>query len=398
MVAGLRVLRPFFGGIGQVVETLGALDGESPYSEWSDEDIRRRINRVLWERIDSSVRRLPTDKAIWQEALPPLTVVIIREDDKVSGPVDWARSVTLYGWPPSRFVVRHRNRLRNTLPLSLLSWVGSRVRAIAKDAVYLAPGILGKGQRAFDLLSEFALGAGESAPSQSDIEAVRREGGLWSFLADIALKLFEAENMSDELLASLLDPREDDEVRGRVFQLAVLGLITDWFYSRGSVMSLGPIGRGGQAVFRVETDGRKWDLCFEVGYPKAPHNANSMYRAARSGMPGTATSLRVDILLESTDGKESLIIECKYSRNLNYVASGFTQVLGYLAEARHANMSMDGLVIGPPGSVTSLNWVQTEGHRLAICDISCLSEALSQFVAGNNASLPKSKLAQRRRS
>ena len=377
---GLGVLRPYYAGLGGVLEALSPSDDASGYDAWSSSDVQARINRVLWGRIEADVSALPTDRRLWEEALPPATLVRVRDQDRIAGTVDWARTAVQHGWPPNQFVVRTRDRVRNTLPMSVLCWVAARVRTISGDAERLASGILGQDVKPLGLLRDLVPEGGESAPSWGEVEAVRREGGLWESVARLALRLLDAQSRPDELLVALIEPEDEEGVSGRIFQLATMGLIVSWFEANGRVTPLRPISTGGKAVFAVSLGERCWNVIFETAFPWAESSGSSLYAQAREGMPGGSTRLRVDLGLRPPKGGRGLVVECKYSRNLNYVASGFPQVLGYLAEARHAGLLMDGLVVGPAQSVRSLHWVHSEHHRAAICDTRLLRDALRDFT------------------
>jgi hypothetical protein len=130
-----------------------------------------------------------------------------------------------YGWPPSAFVNRHRERVAHELLSSVLAWVGGEVLRLSRRASTIDDAAPTSVSGQLDALSGvFDVGlvsSGADAPRPSELAAVEREGAVWRRLVDVARRLRAAS--LPELAAELLLPVP--ELRPTLFQLGVLGCL-----------------------------------------------------------------------------------------------------------------------------------------------------------------------------
>ena len=140
------------------------------------------------------------------------------------------------------------------------------------------------------------------------------------------------ESSVHEYARRLLMP--SDELRPRLFHLAVLGQLLHALRDRGAtIVSVRPLAwtTSGPA-YRIRAGDAFWDLWFEAGAAWSHYSRSSPYLEAAAVLKGQARPLSPDLLLIRLD-EAALIIECKYSASADYIGGrGIPQVLAYAVE------------------------------------------------------------------
>jgi hypothetical protein len=198
-------------------------------------------------------------------------------------------------------------------------------------------------------------------PGRPEISALRYEGAPWNVVAPVAEELSVVEESLIELASRLLKP--DDELRWRLFHLAVLGeLLLSLKLGGAGLISRTPLSGGNQRPAYEVTDsgGRRWDLWFEAAGAWSYYQRASPYGQAAIGVHGAGRALGADLMLIRLDA-EALIIECKYSRNPEVVArTGYEQLLAYATEiGTRMAPKVTAAVVGPEDVVLEIGFVET---------------------------------------
>ena len=132
--AGLdHVLRAWVGR-GQLVKVLNQLAGDELPRTWRPEDTQLRADLMLFLDLVPLIERLPGSARQWIDLLPAQSRRRQAVADTPSGATSWVDTRRRYGWPPSAFVNRHRDRVAHELLSSVLAWVGGEVLRLARRA------------------------------------------------------------------------------------------------------------------------------------------------------------------------------------------------------------------------------------------------------------------------
>ena len=277
--------------------------GFEDHRKWSARDIQLRAHRVLFERILPHLNSWPTRLNVWIDLLPAArTHERVVRDVPFSG-VSWAATRARFGWPPKAFVGREAERRADMLLVTTLRWTLDRLLRVRQDAVRAFPGIdttvLAQLEFASGLLNiDPVASAVGSEPRNPELLALRREGAPWGAIATVAEELREVENSVAHLIERLILP--DDEIRWRLFHLAVLGRLLVELRSCGCLItSLRPLsaGTGGPAYSIVDQVGRSWDLWFEASGIWSHRGVTSPYMEATQGCYGAGRALGADLML-----------------------------------------------------------------------------------------------------
>ena len=203
--------------------------------------------------------------------------------------------------------------------------------------------------------------AAGSEPRNPELLSLRREGAPWGAVATVAEELREVENSVAHLINRLILP--DDEIRWRLFHLAVLGRLLVALRGCGCrIKSLRPLsaGTGGPAYGVGDPLGRSWDLWFKSSGIWSHRGVTSPYMEATQGCSGAGRALGADLML-ICDDVQALIFECKYSNDQEVVArGGYYQAMTYAIEAR-ARLAerVTSVAIGPEGVVRFASFTAT---------------------------------------
>jgi hypothetical protein len=161
----------------------------------------------------------------------------------------------------------------------------------------------------------------------------------------------------DELARTLLAP--DDELRWRLFHLAVLGEVIAVFKDIGATLrSLAPLGEGesssGPSFTATLPDGELWEIWFEAAGIWRHLETPQPYRAVRNALETPSLPLGADLLIVDGSGSRGLFVECKFSGNSTVVGrDGYHQATTYLLEAAGRLLpSVVSVVVGPSNMIT----------------------------------------------
>lgn len=381
--AGLdHVLRAWVGR-GQLVKVLNQLAGDELPRDWRPEDTQLRADLMLFLDLVPLLEPLPRSVRQWSDLLPAQSRRRQAVADTPSGATSWVDTRRRYGWPPSAFVVRHRDRVAHELLSSVLAWVGGEVLRLARRASSIdATASEGVSLQLDSLARVFDIGLvepGAGAPRPSELAAVEREGAVWRRLVDVARRLRAAS--APELAAELLLPVP--ELRPTLFQLGVLGELLLAVQSAGaSIVSTSPLSFvTGREQFHVAYAGRVWHLWMEAGGAWQRYGASSLYRSLTTGLRAQTRPLAPDLML-ILPGEAAFVIECKYSANADYVGrTGLAQTLLYMTDVG-ASMaaSVEGVVVAPDGITGDITSESTPAGRLGIGSSMAVAARAVEFM------------------
>lgn len=388
--AGLASVLSSWAGRGSLFEALSIPIDQRDERRWTPSDVRRRANRVLLGQLDPLIERWPKRTGQWLDHLPAArTHARVVEPVPFSG-VNWAESRRKFGWPPSAFSGRHAERSADMLSVQVLRWSVSRLKSAWFDVSRAHPDILLASdeqlQAALALLNhEPVASSTEGAPARSDLVALRREGAPWGGVAEVAHHLLLAERSLEHLLFGLLLP--DEDIRWRIFHLAILGLMLMALRSRGcAVTSLRPLSAQslGPNYEVRRPDGRLCHLWFEASSVWAFHGLVSPFVEATRGMKDIARNNGADLLLLDSN-RHALIVECKYSANPERVArDGYYQALAYAAEARSRLVEkVVAVAVGPESTVPNPSFTALNVGTVGTVPPSALGKLVEDFVASS---------------
>jgi hypothetical protein len=333
----------------------------------------------LLERLPGSVRQ-------WSDLLPAQSRRRQAVADAPSGATSWVDTRRRYGWPPSAFVNRHRDRVAHELLSSVLAWVGGEVLRLARRASTIDDAVLDRVSAQLDSLARaFDIGlvsAGAGEPRPSELAAVEREGTVWRRLVDVARRIRAAS--APELAAELLLPVP--ELRPTLFQLGVLGELLLALQSAGaSIVSTSPLSFvTGREQFHVTHAGRVWHLWMEAGGSWQRYGASSLYRSLTTALRAQTRPLAPDLML-ILPGEAAFVIECKYSANADYVGrTGLAQTLLYMTDVGASMASaVEGVVVAPDGVLGDATSADTPAGRLGLASPSAGVERAVDFVVSD---------------
>jgi hypothetical protein len=375
---------------GQVFEALGAIASDDTEVGWSAADARRRAHRVLLDRLQGDIRRLPDSAAGWRAHLP----VTVTNERVVAGrpvrPMDWAATARRFGWPPTAFVGNPRSRVLDETTLQVLAWTARKLAKVRDDAATSAPLLVAHVEpqvaAVVAVANDDLAGTLAARPDRLDVRSLATSGAPWSALAAVAEKLMAAETDLEFLTYQLIEPAP--ELEWRLFHLSVFGEVLAALRALGGrVRWAAPLSASSTSgpQFEVHLGAERWDLWFEASPALGHYGLVSPYVQATAGVPGSQT-IGADVLL-CRRGSRALALECKWSSHRSYVGrDGYHQASSYLAEAR-AGLATDAwsYTVGPAevvGRATSTRLPWPGGvAEVGVCAINHL-DALVRTVVG----------------
>ena len=370
---GLAEVLRGWSGRGQLYEALAGIRDDGGEVRWQRRDVEGRARRLMLAQLAPLLETWPRSAADWLHALPAQSLRHRRVTDTPRPGVDWVETRTL-GWPPEQFVVKDRSRIADQLTSSVLRWTVDQLAVIRHDAVRIERSLrtLAEAQirAALSLRDQPPLDATTGVrPVPADIRALRRSGWPWTRLAPVA-EMLSAQLAEDLLTFARQHLLPDGDIRWRLFHLGVLGKLLMVLRSRGaSITSLRPLSGAAAAgpSYRVELDGRRWDLWFEAAGIWDFYGQPSPYQElVRPALGYAATPLGADILL-IVPGEQACAFECKYGE-LGYIArDGYLQACTYAHELRrHQAGRVASYVVGPDLKVSSSAEHAWEGFAVGI--------------------------------
>jgi hypothetical protein len=329
-----------------LVAALGSLPDEDVERDWDPAAALDRCHRVLWGLLEPLVAGLPTDPAIWLDALPATSTVERTVTHQIVRPVDWGRTVrTNQGWPGPRgwegvrFAGRRRHRERDSVLVRVVSWTVGRLLAVMEGATHLIDPAPETREPISALLFLRTMLPDVDEVDDSEVRAAERAGHPWNRLTPLTLDLLRLE--SDPLRYSEEVIYPDDDLRWRLFHLAVYGDMVMAFIDRGwAVRATTPLVGSSRLPTHVARRGDlQVDLWFEgtgvwmhYGAPEHGLTYQQACAAARSArQPLSPDCVAVRHLNEEV--LSATAIETKWSVDPAYVVrGGYLQSLGYGVE------------------------------------------------------------------
>lgn len=375
-------------GRGNLWDTLQLAPEEVGNEEWSISDLEARAHRVLLEKVRDPLMHWPSRLSGWLDLLPAARTHSTTTQPVPFSGVSWTTSLIRHGWTPSAFAGRETKRSADMLLVTALRWTAETLLRVRCDAVRLFPdadaGCIDQLNAIQNLLgSDLMERAASIAPGRQELVAMRREGAPWGAVADVAEQLLVLNGPVEALTTQLLLP--DDEIRWRLFHLAVLGtLLTTLRKSGCKITSLRPLSAksDGPAFEVLDPHGTTWELWFEASGIWRRRSKRAPYREATAGIPGIERTLAADVLLIA--GEDSaLIFECKYSNSREFVGrAGYYQAVTYAAEAKSRLVDrVTSVAVGPEGIVVQPSLVETIVGRVGVTPPSGVGEIVSSVMA-----------------
>lgn len=324
---------------GQVFEALGAIAEDESNVDWSPADVRRRAHRILLDRLQEDIRRLPSSASRWREHLP-VTVISARVvSQRPVQAMDWAATARRSVWPPNSFVGNPRSKARDVTTLQVLAWTSRKLAEVRRETASSAPLLIASVDEPIAALGELMgsdlAGTEDVRPDRLDVRTLSTAGAPWTTLAKVAEQLLAAETDLEFLAYQLIKPAADLE--WRLFHLSVFGEVLAALRGYGGrVRWVAPLSASTTSgpQFEIYFGTQRWDLWFEASAALSYYRSRSPYVQATAGVPGSQQSIGADVMLCLPDSRV-LTLECKWSANRTYVGrDGYHQASSYLIEAR----------------------------------------------------------------
>jgi hypothetical protein len=347
---------------------------------------------VLFAKMLPQLQLWPTDVRDWLDALPAETRTRRELANAPLRGTAWADTRRRFGWPPTQYVTRVRERIADEFLLTTFRWTLEQLLETRTDAVRLAARIADPVQlnlaAAEKVLEAGALEGVEAVePSRADVEALERSGRPWNVVAPVAWEYLRFELSLYDLAEELIRP-DDEEFGWRLFHLGVFGQVLLTLRALGAELrSRAPLsgGSAGPAYEVLLPTGVTWDLWFEAAGAWGYYSRKSPYTEASTAAPGATRALGADVMLIRVD-ERSFLIECKYSADPTTVArDGYHQAASYGLEVRSrlAN-EVVACVVGPEGVLSTTSSTEAfaalAGIRVTMAPPSGLDTLLAAFL------------------
>ena len=309
-------------------------------------------------------QHLPRHAGEWLDVIGLQTY---RSVDYVETPtphVDWQTTLSTYGrFPCERYVERRRVHTHNTSLTRVLKWTALSVDR-AEQVVWsqfrrrpLDPVVRRSFSSALELAEVSTATDEHGGPSEFDIDSCRQSGGVWYVLSQIARLLSGLWTGSAAAQALALRPILP-KFPHQLFELATLGTVV--FGLRGIAAnchwtSEAPLAAatGGRPSIILRGEKCEWRAYYQT-VPADYRTESSPYGALTKYLKGGL--LRPDMWIEQVVGGETteFVVECKYSAEQTYVATGITQSFAYNVEfPPRPGVRRMHIVVGPEEVVDS---------------------------------------------
>ncbi len=309
---------------------------------WSPGKVQARFaESVLWDAERTIAPLLPRGTAAWMDQFEAQLIRNTAYTDLPTAHTDWALTLSQFGRYPSPQYVDRRpvNTLESALSRVSL-WLGKAVgeaELLVKrkfDRVPLSASARDKLLAPMKVARMLELAAPDRL-DEEDLAVCASAGGSWTLVARLARRLSGIWQRDPASQLALL-PSTLPELGSQLFELATLGACVVTLrkhYASDAWTSLAPIGASDRRApcISYEDAGFRWRAYYQV-VPAERRNSDGPYASLGAAL-GVAP-LRPDVWLtfERGERKLELVIECKYSLDPSYIASGITQVLGYSKE------------------------------------------------------------------
>ncbi len=361
---GVLSLASLWAGVGSLYDWIHPGEFEIR-RDWAPEVIRARMaEAVLLFIQDRHANHLPKHADGWLELIGRQVQRATAVVDAPSAHVDWPKTVGTFGrYPCESYFERRPVYSHNTSFTRVLKWtawsVGRAERVVRSQFGHRPLGEVTSRRfsSALNLAEVAAVAADQDDLSQFDLDACSRAGGVWLVLAKVARLLsglWKGSAIAQLFALRPILPR----FQHQVFELATLGVIaagvregageTDWV----SAAPLAAAATGTPSLCLRAGEG-DWNAYYQT-IPAEYRERSSPYRVLSSGLTGG--SLRPDIWIEQAfpGCRVEIVIECKYSLDPSYVATGIVQSLAYEAEfPPQPDVRRLHVVVGPEEVVAS---------------------------------------------
>ena len=378
-----HVLRSWIGR-GDFIDVLSRIPLDDVSNEWRPADVVARAKWVSFLVVEPYLLTLPTTIDEWLDSLPAMSNMSAATAAGPFGAPDWPRTLLRFGWPPSQFVVRQRDRTSDQQLVLTMCWLLRNLVDLAESAKKIDPDADVKAARqllAARLMIE-RLGSEGIRPSPPDLLVIEREGRIWRRVAACARNVIALEQAAN-LSQALMEPRAG--LRPTLFHLGVLGEVLLSISSNGGkIVSVNPLASAsGRENYHVEVNGIVWHLWMEGGAVWSRYKWNSPYKSTSSVLRSRPKPLSPDIVLIAP-GQAAFVIECKYSADSDYIARrGLAQVALYLSEISNHCPRVEGCVV-PPASQLDVGRMDEYGlGSMGIMSPNTVGERVWRFMQAN---------------
>ncbi|RDV46347.1 hypothetical protein DOE76_04210 [Leifsonia sp. ku-ls] len=383
-------------GQGSLYQALSVLEEpDATERAWDEKTIRSRAGRILIEHIRADLERWPQSVEEWLPHLPIASHSRSLVSRIPHGRVDWRETSRRFGWPPSAYVARLREREIADVTVSTLAWTVNAIDRIVVQAK--RRGALEQSVPALDL----PLSAARDAlaytrvpddlprPVRHDLESLRTSGKPWSDVQPVTEKIVRSETDLAWFALQLLAP--DPEFRWRLYHLAVLGHVLMALRAEGATIRWQtPMGSGASGPNFVARmlDGTAVDVWFEAsGSRKHYKQGESTYRRVMRSVLGSESSIGADLGLFIPSRGHALLLECKFSSYGPYIArNGYHQAAGYALNEHDRWERIWSYVIGPREKIAAPSHVDAAGGvgdvALGVTAVPWVPQLVASFIAG----------------
>jgi hypothetical protein len=384
--AGLAAVLASWSGRGSLFEALSVPLEEREVRRWTSFDVRLRADRVLLSLLEPALMRWPKRTSEWLDYLPASKKHTRVVEQAPFAGVAWAETRRRFGWPPTAFVGRHAERGPDMLAVQVLRWCADRLSQIWDSAgaePELKFGSTVQLESALRLLElEPLSSASPGTPRRADLIALRREGAPWGSVASVAEVLLDTEKSVDFLIYQVLMP--DDEIRWRLFHLAVLGVVLIALReAHCQITSLRPLSpkSGGPNYEVISPRGEPYLLWFEASGVWSYLDKPSPFVEATHGISRARRTNGADVLF-LLPGCRALILECKYSWDQDWVARhGYYQSMAYSAEIRSRLAEVVlAATVGPESVVSASSFTNLSIGKVGTVPPSALGSLVYEFL------------------
>lgn len=377
-------------------DLLGAVASSDQGEGWSPAEIRRRANRVLLGLVEAELRTWPSTPDEWSDHLPPAVSARRVPMRAPVGSVRWAETVRRHGWPPSAYVGSVRSRSIDEVSVSTLAWLVSQLEQTLVDVRAGAPvlhdevsPIVAAARAALDRSD---LQGHSVTPDRTVLRSLASSGAPWRSVSEVAATVQRARADLRFLAFELIEP--DPAGRGALFHLCALGQVVRALRSSGfAVRWISSLNsRSGEPQAQATgRDGQTWDLWYEAGAAHRYYRlGGQLYGSAVRHVPGAGGSVGADIAIIQPGGR-SLLLECKWSSKIEYVArSGFHQAASYALDMRQASgRETWSFVVGPSELIPRVSVAEATDLDVVVgsSDVLALPVVLAAFFASSPQAL-----------
>ncbi|WP_158745250.1 hypothetical protein [Streptomyces sp. NRRL S-1448] len=341
---------------------------------WTQTDLERRAQRVLYDDLLPGLAKWPARAADWTDALPASSHRERRTSTAIGPGVHWVETRNQGRWPPVEYVAFDRNRVADQVMATTLRWVIDEVALLRRAALNVDPSLKDKEKLRVEAALEVRTASPIDAaigqvPTRTELHALSRSGYPWTAVAPVAKVLVNFRNMNVlEFARRHLMPI--DKLRWRLFHLGVLGVLLKSLRDSGwRLVSHRPLSASeatGPHYKAHSQNGEIWDIWFEAERMWKYYGVESSYESLMKSAFGKSSPMGADVAIVSP-GHRAYLFECKYG-SVSYVSrDGFHQISTYVAEvAEKLSVVAEGYIVGPDDVVTNNASELLAGARLNV--------------------------------